>query len=237
MHDNLLAATHVLHAAHDTATMKLLYLASSCVYPTALRSRMSEESLMSGPLEPTSEALRPGEARRRASCARRIAGSMATISSRHRRQPFGIGTMIHPEDSHVIGALIRRLHEARVRGEPGDRLGDRPRPARVHLSRRPGGCLRVPAAATTRPPCRSNMAAAGPSRSSRELAQAVARAVGYTGELVFDPSRPDGTPIKRLGPDPASRLGWNPATDLAHGPGRGTDRSWKPLDTLTRSRP
>ena len=135
-YDNLLGSVHVVHAAHTFAARRLLYLASSCSYPRLCPQPMREEDLLTGPLEPTNEAY----------AVAKLAGMKLCQAYRQQygdeflvgipANAFGPGDDFSPEDSHVIAALIRRFHEAKLRGDPLVSIWGSGRPApRVHLCR------------------------------------------------------------------------------------------------------
>jgi GDP-L-fucose synthase len=213
MYDNLLAATHVIHAAHVHGVRKLLYLASSCIYPRLCAQPMSEDLLLSAPLEPTNEpyalaklaGLKLCLAYRRQYGDDFIAGIPTNI--------YGVGDHFSPEDSHVIGALIHRAHEAKVQGQPTLTIWGTGAPKREFLfaDDLADACLFVLRSYSDQAPI--NLAG-GTELSIRELAEAICRVVGYTGALVFDTSRPDGMPRKALDASRLAALGWKPRVPL-----------------------
>jgi GDP-L-fucose synthase len=216
MYENLLAATNVIHAAHVHAVRKLLYLASSCIYPRIGPQPMSEDRLLSGPLEPTNEpyalaklaGVKLGLAYRRQYGDDFIVGIPTNV--------YGIGDHFNPEDSHVIGALIYRAHEAKVQGQPTLTIWGTGAAEREFLfaDDLADACLLVLRGYSDEAPI--NLAG-GTELSIRELAEAVCRVVGYSGELVFDASRPDGMPRKALDPSRLAAMGWKPRVRLDDG--------------------
>ncbi len=216
MYDNLLAATHVIHSAHVHGVRKLLYLASSCSYPRVCPQPMSEDLLLGGPLEPTNEAY----------ALAKLAGLKLCLA--YRRQygddfivgipanSYGIGDDFGPEDSHVIGALIHRAHEAKVHGQPTLTVWGTGAPRREFLfaDDLADACLFVLRGYSDDAPI--NLAG-GTELSIRELAEAVCRVVGYAGTLVFDAARPDGMPRKGLDAGRLAALGWRPSVPLEVG--------------------
>ena len=209
MYDNLMATANVVHAAHAYGVRKLLYLASSCSYPRLCTQPMTEELLLSGPLEPTNEpyALAKLAGWKLCQAYRRQYGDDFIVGIL--ANSYGVGDNFSPEDSHVIGALIRRAHEAKVRGRPTLTVWGTGAPWRefVFADDLADACLLVLLRYTDEAPI--NLAG-GTELSIRELAEAVCRVVGYTGELVFDTSRPDGMPRKALDPSRLAALGWAP---------------------------
>jgi GDP-L-fucose synthase len=211
MRDNLLVATHVLHAAYRHGASKVLYLASSCSYPRLAAQPMAVESLMTGPLEPTNEAyalaklagLKLAQAYRQQYGVRFITGIPANV--------FGPHDDFSPEDSHVIPGLIRRLHEAKQAGDPVVRIWGSGRARREFLYSLDlaDACIFVMQRYDGAEPINLG---GGVELSIKEVAEAIAEVVGYVGRLAFDTSRPDGMPRKVLDSGPLRRLGWSPST-------------------------
>lgn len=213
MRDNLLAACHVIDSAHRHGVRKLLYLASSCVYPKGASQPMGEDSLMSGPLEPTSEAY----------AVARIAG--IKFCQAYRRQyglkcvsaiaadVFGPGDRFDAEDAHVIPALIRKMHEAKVRGAPSVEVWGTGAPRRdfIFVDDVAEACLLIMRRYDDPDPVNIG---SGTDRSVGEVADLIRDVVGYTGRLVFDTTKPDGMPFKRLDSSKIEALGWRPKTAL-----------------------
>jgi GDP-L-fucose synthase len=211
MRDNLLAAVHVIHAAHCHGAAKLLYLASSCSYPRLAPQPMRIESLMTGTLEPTNEAYALAklaglvlcQAYRRQYGARFITAIPANA--------FGPHDDFSAEDSHVIPGLIRRFHEARCQGQAEVRIWGSGRPRREFLYSRDvaDACLFVMQRYDADEPINIG---GGQDLSIADAARAIADVVGYRGRLSFDSSRPDGMPLKSLDSQPLLELGWTPST-------------------------
>jgi GDP-L-fucose synthase len=211
--DNLLVATSVIEAAHRYGVEKLLYLASSCSYPKHCPQPMRVEHLMTGPLEPTNAAY----------ATAKLAGLQLCLAYRQQygapfvvgipANPFGPGDDFHPEDGHVIGALLRRMHAAKEDGLPAVTIWGSGTPRRdfIYADDLADACLFVMDHHDRPEPI--NLAA-GTDVSIRELAELVRDVVGYDGDLEFDRSRPDGMPVKVLDGTPLARLGWRPATPL-----------------------
>jgi len=214
--DNLAIALNVIRAAHAAKVRKLLFLGSSCIYPKLAPQPMNEDMLLSGPLEPTNEwyAVAKIAGIRLVQAMRRQFG--ADFISVMPTNLYGPGDNYHPEHSHVPAALIRRMHEAKLAGARAvtvwgtgqarrefmfvDDLAD----ACVFLlkSYSDMGFLNV---------------GTGTDVSIADFARLVADVVGFTGELEFDTSRPDGTPRKLLDVSKLSALGWRAQTDLRTG--------------------
>jgi GDP-L-fucose synthase len=213
MLDNLLVASHVLPAAHRHNVPKLLYVGSSCSYPRDAAQPVRPEALMTGPVEPTSESY----------AVAKIAGlKLCQAYRKQYRLPwitaipanlFGPGDDFSPEDSHVIGALIRRMHEAKERGAASVPIWGNGAARREFLY--------APDAAEA---CLHLLdhydgvevinIGTGTDLSIRELAEEIREVVGFRGDLHFDASKPEGAPRKALDGSALAALGWRPRTPL-----------------------
>lgn len=209
MRNNVLVSCHVLESAYRHGVKKLLYLGSSCSYPQRCPQPMKIESLLTGPLEPTNEAY----------AVAKIAG--ITLCQAYRQQygahfisgipgdPFGPGDDFNPEHSHVIAALIRRMHEAKRRGDASVTVwgSGNPRRGFTFVDDLANACLFVMQAYDEREPI--NLGGVW-ELSIRDIAELVKEAVGYEGALQFDASRPDGMPVKVLDSSRLTAMGWQP---------------------------
>jgi GDP-L-fucose synthase len=213
MRDNLLVAAHVIHAAHRQGATKLLYLASSCSYPRLAPQPMQVESLLTGPLEPTNEcyALAKLSCLKLCQAYRRQYG--ANFITAIPTNAFGPGDDFSPEDSHVIPGLIRRLHEAKVRGLAEFSIWGTGQARREFLYSPDlaDACLFVMDQYDAPEPINLG---GGSDLSIADAARAIADVVGYQGRLCFDTTRPDGMPLKGLDSRPLFALGWRPTTDF-----------------------
>lgn len=213
MLDNLLVTANVLQASHRYGVSKLLYLASSCAYPKDAPQPLRVESLTTGPLEPTSEAYATAKLAGWKLCDayRRQYGSLFITA--FPANPFGPHDDFTADGGHVLPALIRRAHEAKVRGEPTLTVWGTGTPRREFLFARDlaDACLFVMEHYDDEPPINLGV---GTDLSIAEAARAVAEVVGYRGRIVFDASHPDGAPLKRLDSSPLHALGWRPAVDF-----------------------
>jgi GDP-L-fucose synthase len=214
--DNLAIALNGVQAAHAAGVTKLMFLGSSCIYPKLAPQPMSEEQLLTGPLEPTNEWY----------AVAKIAG--IKLCQAYRRQHgvdfvsvmptnlYGPGDNYHPENSHVPAALIRRFHEAKLADAPSVTVWGTGAPLREFL-----------AADDLADACIFVMKhysgddflniGAGKEISIGEFARTVADVVGYRGKLEFDTTRPDGMPRKLLDSARLNALGWRPRTPLREG--------------------
>jgi GDP-L-fucose synthase len=216
LYDNLAIETAVIGAAHVTGVRKLLLLGSACIYPRLAPQPMPEEALLTGPLEPTNEWY----------AIAKIAG--LKLCQAYRRQHgddflsvmpnnlYGPGDNYHPEHSHVPAGLIRRMHEARQSGARQVTIWGTGRPLRefLYVEDAADACIHVLKHYSGE--IALNIGS-GQEVSIGEFAGKVAEAVGFTGELVFDTSRPDGAPRKLLDVSRLTALGWQASTPLDQG--------------------
>jgi GDP-L-fucose synthase len=210
---NLLVTAHVVAAALAHGVRKLLYLASSCCYPRQAVHPLRVESLMTGPLESTSEAyataklagLKLCQAYRRQHGVNFITAIPADV--------FGPHDDFRPDHAHVLPALIRRLHAAKEAGDPQVAVWGTGRPRRefVYAKDLADACLFVMAHYHEPEPINLG---SGNDQSIADAAAAVADVVGYHGRLWFDTRKPDGMPFKGLDSRPLLALGWRPATSF-----------------------
>lgn len=214
--DNLLIQTHVIHAAHTHGVEKLLFLGSSCIYPKYAPQPIREEYLLTGALEPTNDAY----------AVAKIAG-IQMVKAYHRQYGmaglnvmptnlYGPGDNFDLNTSHVLPALLRKFHHARVHGEPTVTVWGTGTPRRefLHVDDLADACLFL--MKNHQDPEPLNVGT-GQDVSIRELAQMIGQVVGFTGELVFDASKPDGTPRKLLDVSRVNALGWTARTSLLEG--------------------
>ncbi len=214
--DNLLIQTHVIDAAYRYGTKKLLFFASSCVYPKHAPQPMKEEYLLAGPLEPTNEPY----------AVAKIAG--IKMVQAYRRQYgfhaisvmptnlYGPGDNFDLETSHVIPALIRKFHEAKENREPHVVVWGTGTPRREFMHVDDLADAAVFLMKTYDEEAIINVGV-GEDLTIRELAEIIREVVGYTGEIVWDPSKPDGTPRKLLDVSRLQALGWKAKIPLREG--------------------
>ncbi len=213
MQHNLRVLCHILDSAHQHGVKKLLYLASSCCYPKACPQPMQEAALMTGPLEPTSEAY----------ALARLAG--ITLCRAYRQQHganfissipadvFGPGDKFDSEDSHVIGALMVKMHAARQAGGKQVMLWGTGSPRRefLYADDLAEACLFAMQHYDEETPLNLG---GGTVLSIRQIAEQIREVVGYEGALTFDTTRPDGAPLKTLDSRRIREMGWQPRTPL-----------------------
>jgi GDP-L-fucose synthase len=213
MLDNLLVAAHVVQAAHAAGVSRLLYLASSCAYPKHAPQPLRVESLLTGPLEPTSAAYATAKLAGWQLCEAYRRQYGADFITAFPANPFGPHDDFSPEGGHVVPALIRRAHEAKARGEPALVVWGTGAPRREFIYARDlaDACLFVLRHYDGPGPINLG---GGTVLSVAEVARAVADVVGYRGEVRFDAGRPDGAPLKVLDSSALRALGWRPSTDF-----------------------
>lgn len=223
--DNLMIETNVVDAAFRNGVKKLLFLGSSCIYPRAVPQPMHEDALLTGILEPTNEPY----------AIAKIAG--IKLCESYNRQYgvdyrsvmptnlYGPGDNYHPENSHVIPALIRRFHEAKESAAPEIAIWGSGTPRRefLHVDDMAAASVHVmdldpeTYRRNTQPMLSHINVGCGEDVTIRELAETVGRIVGYRGHIVFDATKPDGTPRKLMDSSRLTALGWRPRVALADG--------------------
>lgn len=214
--ENLAIALNSIDGSFRAGVPRLLFLGSSCIYPKHAPQPMSEDCLLAGPLEATNEAY----------AIAKIAGLKLCQYYRkqygvlyHSLMPtnlYGPGDNYHPQKSHVLPALIRRFHEAKESGAPEVVIWGTGTPKREFLHVDDLADAVVFALGFNNPPGWLNVGT-GTDVTIRELAELVARTVGYTGRLTFDTTKPDGTPRKLLDVSGLTTLGWRARISLEHG--------------------
>ena len=216
MRDNLLVSCHVLESAHRHRVEKLLYLASSCIYPKFCEQPMTVGRLSTGKLEPTNEPYATAKLAGLILCqayrrqfGRRFIGAIPA-------NPFGPGDNFHPEDSHVIAALMRRMHEAQSASFQEVEIWGSGAPRREFIFSRDVGsaCLYLMNCYDDEEPINIGV---GCDWSIKEIAELIRDVVGYNGALIFDPSKPDGMPAKLLDSSRLAQMGWKPRTPIREG--------------------
>ena len=216
--DNLRIQTNLFEAAHAADVDRLLFLGSSCIYPRMAPQPIPESALLTGPLESTNDAY----------AIAKIAGIIGVQSYRHEygrhwisampTNLYGPGDTFDLETAHVLPALIRRFHEASLAGAPSVTLWGTGSPRRefLHVDDLAAACLRL---LDVYDEDEHINVGVGDDVTIAELAALVADVVGYSGEVEWDASKPDGTPRKLLDISRISALGWEPQIGLAEGIG------------------
>src|SRR4030081_683303 len=216
IYDNLIIATNVIHAAHINGAEKLMFLGSSCIYPKLAAQPLREDSMLTGLLEPTNEPY----------AIAKIAGIKMVEAYRSQygsdfinvmpTNLYGPGDNYHPEYSHVVAALIRRFHEAKVSGVSNVVVWGTGTPRRefLYVDDVADACVHLMKNYSSEELVNIGT---GEDITIAEFARVVAATVRYTGEISFDSSRPDGTPRKLLDVSRLAKLGWRARTSLEDG--------------------
>ena len=216
LYDNLTIAANVIHAAHLNGCEKLMFLGSSCIYPKLAPQPLREDAMLTGPLEPTNEpyAIAKIAGIKMAEAYRSQYGS--DFISVMPTNLYGPGDNYHPEYSHVVAALIRRFHEAKQSGVRNVVVWGTGTPRRefLYVDDLADACIHLMKNYSN--PELVNIGT-GEDITIAEFARVVAATVGYTGEISFDTSRPDGTPRKLLDVGRLAKLGWRATTSLQDG--------------------
>jgi GDP-L-fucose synthase len=225
IYENLMIEANVIHQAHEAGVQRLLFLGSSCIYPRAVAQPMAEDALLTGVLEPTNEPY----------AIAKIAG--IKLCESYNRQYgtdyrsvmptnlYGPGDNFHPENSHVLPALIRRFHEAATSGAEEVVIWGTGTPRRefLHVDDMAEASLFVldlPTevyAAQTQPMLSHINVGTGTDISIRDLAGMVAQITGFQGQIRCDATKPDGTPRKLMDVSRLANLGWRAGIDLQNG--------------------
>jgi len=229
IYQNLMIQANVIDAAFRNGVQKLLFLGSSCIYPKLAEQPMSEDALLTGTLEPTNEPYAIAKIAGIKLCEsyNRQYGASNGVDYRcvMPTNLYGPGDNYHPENSHVIPALIRRFHEAKVNQAPNVTIWGTGRPKRefLYVDDMAAACVYVmnlpqtTYSQHTQPMlCHINVGC-GEDVTILEVAQAVARTVGYTGPIHIDPTKPDGTPRKLMDSNRLIALGWQAQVGLHKG--------------------
>lgn len=225
LYDNLMMQANVIHAAWRHGVQRLLFLGSSCIYPRLAPQPMPEDALLTGTLEPTNEPYAIAKIAGIKLCESYNRQHGTDFRSVMPTNLYGPGDNYHPENSHVVPALIRRFHEAKLANAPEVVIWGTGTPKRefLHVDDMAAASLFVlslPAdqwRANTQPMLSHLNVGSGQEVSIGELAHLVAETVGYAGRLVFDTSKPDGTPRKLLDSSRLSTMGWRASVSLAEG--------------------
>lgn len=225
IYQNLMIEANIIQAAHAAGVQRLLFLGSSCIYPKHAEQPMREEALLTGTLEPTNEPY----------AIAKIAGIKLceSYNRQHGRDYrsvmptnlYGPNDNYHPDNSHVIPALLRRFHEATQRGDAEVVVWGSGKPMReflhvddmaaasVHVMNLPSEAFQT----HTQPMLSHINVGTGVDCTIRELAETIARVTGFQGRLVFDASKPDGTPRKLMDVSRLKALGWQASVSLEDG--------------------
>ncbi|MCT1532313.1 GDP-L-fucose synthase [Sphingobacterium daejeonense] len=216
LYENLAIQNNVIHFSHENDVKKLMFLGSSCIYPKMAPQPLKEDYLLTGTLEPTNEPY----------AIAKIAGIKMVESYRLQYQDnyisvmptnlYGINDNYHPENSHVLPALIRKFHEAKVNNSPTVSIWGSGTPLRefMYADDLADACVFL---MENYDDLQFVNIGVGEDVSIRDLAQLIKEVVGFEGQLEFDSSKPDGTPRKLMDVSKLNSLGWKAKTDLKDG--------------------
>lgn len=225
IYNNLMIQNNIIHAAYEANVRRLLFLGSSCIYPKNASQPMTEDSLLSGPLEPTNEPYAIAKIAGIKLCESYNRQYATDFRSVMPTNLYGKNDNFHPENSHVLPALLRRFHEAKQNDIPEVVVWGSGTPKRefLHVDDMAAACVHVMTIERTTwqqavtPMCSHINIGYGSDISIKELALLVAKTVGYQGQIIFDDSKPDGTPRKLLYSRLLASLGWQAQISLEQG--------------------
>jgi len=216
LYDNLMMAANVIDGSYKAGVEKLLFLGSSCIYPKMASQPISEDSLMTGPLEPTNAAYAVAKISGVYLCETYRREYGADFISAMPTNLYGPGDNYHPENSHVIPGLIRRAHEAKIGGAKSLSVWGSGTPRREFLNADDCADALVHVMKNYSDAETINIGS-GTDMTIAELAQTICEVVGFEGELVFDTSKPDGTPRKLMSGAKLQAMNWTPKISLKDG--------------------
>ena len=216
LYDNVMMEANVIEGSRRAGVEKLLFLGSSCIYPKHAPQPMSEDVLLTGALEPTNEPYAIAKIAGLKLCDAYRDQHGCNFISAMPTNLYGPGDNYHPENSHVLPALVRRFHEAKVNGASEVVCWGTGSPRRefLHVDDLAEACLHL---MDVHNDAGWVNVGTGEDVTIKELAETVAHVVGYEGELVWDATKPDGTPRKLLDVSKMTALGWRATTPLEQG--------------------
>lgn len=225
IYQNLMIEANVIHSAYQTGVQKLLFLGSSCIYPKHATQPMPEDALLTGLLEPTNEPYAIAKIAGIKLCESYNRQFSTDYRSVMPTNLYGPGDNYHPENSHVIPALIRRFHEARVTAQKTVSIWGTGTPKRefLYVDEMAAACVHVMNLDKaiylqhTSPMLSHINVGSGDDIRIAEVAELIGQITGFTGEIVFDETKPDGSPRKLMQSSRLNHLGWHAKITLADG--------------------
>ena len=225
IYNNLMIQNNIIHAAYESKVKRLLFLGSSCIYPKHASQPMTEDLLLSGQLEPTNEPYAIAKIAGIKMCESYNKQYATDFRSVMPTNLYGQNDNFHPENSHVLPALLRRFHEAKQNNIPEVVVWGSGTPKRefLHVDDMAVACVHVMTIEKTTwqqavtPMCSHINVGYDSDISIKELALLIAETVGYQGQIIFDDSKPDGTPRKLLDSQLLANLGWQAQITLEKG--------------------
>ena len=222
---NIMIEANLIHQAHASGVKRLLFLGSSCIYPKLAPQPMPESALLTGTLEPTNEPYAIAKIAGIKLCESYNRQYDTDFRSVMPTNLYGPNDNFHPKNSHVVPAMMRRFHEAKLKGKESVTIWGTGNPKRefLHVDDMAAASLHVLELdkavydASCSSMCSHLNVGTGQDCTIRELAETMAEVVGFSGRIVFDASKPDGTPRKLLDVSKLSKLGWKAAISLREG--------------------
>jgi GDP-L-fucose synthase len=216
IYDNLMIEANIIHSAYQNGATKLLFLGSSCIYPKLCPQPMSEEHLLTGALEPTNEPYAIAKIAGLKMCENYARQYGVNFTSAMPTNLYGLNDNFDLANSHVLPALMRKVHEAKLNQLPQVEVWGTGAALREFLYVDDLADALIFLMENYNDPAFINVGT-GEEVSIKDLALTIQAIVGYEGELRFDPSKPDGTPRKLMDSSRLHRLGWQPQTSLKEG--------------------
>ena len=225
IYENLQIQNNIIHASHLADVQSLLFLGSSCIYPKLANQPMAEDALLTGKLELTNEPYAIAKIAGIKMCESYNRQYGRDYRSVMPTNLYGPGDNFHPENSHVLPALLLRFHEAKINNDSEVVVWGSGKPKRefLHVDDMAAASIFVMGLSEDKyrsqtSPMQSHInVGSGSDVSIGELAATIAQVVGYKGQIVFDASKPDGSPRKLMNVDLLKRLGWKQQIDLPDG--------------------
>lgn len=225
IYENLMVQCNVIDAAYKAGIQKLMFLGSSCIYPKAVSQPMHERTLMTGALEPTNEPYAIAKIAGIKMCESYNRQYGVDYRSVMPTNLYGENDNFHPQNSHVIPAMMRRVHLAKEKGDASVTIWGTGSPMRefLYVDDMAAACIHVMGLPSEQffdvvsERCSHVNIGSGIDCTIRELAETLCSVIGFQGELVFDTSKPDGTPRKLLDTSVLTQLGWQPSVSLEEG--------------------
>ncbi len=216
IYENLAIAANLVEGSRRASVPRVLFLGSTCIYPKLAPQPMPEDCLLTSPLEITNEAYAIAKIAGLKLCQHYRAQHGLLYHSAMPTNLYGPGDNYHPENSHVIPALIRRFHEATERGDPSVTIWGSGTPRRefLHVDDLAAACFHL--LSLDSPPDWVNVGV-GDDVTIFELSSLIAKTIGFTGEILTDPTKPDGTPRKLVDISKIEATGWSPKVSFENG--------------------
>lgn len=225
IYNNLMIQSNVIEAAHANHVKRLLFLGSSCIYPVEAAQPMAEDALLTGTLEPTNEPYAIAKIAGIKMCESFNRQHSTSFRSVMPTNLYGEHDNFHPENSHVVPGLIRRFHQAKIQNKESVVIWGTGKPKRefLHVHDMASACIHIMQmpedeyAALTKPRLSHINIGSGEEITIADLAQMIKKITGYHGRIVFDKSKPDGSPRKLLDSTRLSEANWQPEISLYQG--------------------